>query len=516
MPPSAQVASNGIHELTTDLSGSPYYSPDMAPVPRAGRRWGLKDFAVLWISMAACIPTYMLASGLIDQGMNWWQAVLTIFLGNLIVLVPMVLNAHAGTKYGIPFPVYCRASFGIRGANIPALLRAVVACGWFGIQTWIGGAAIYAILYAIFPRLTKPEDMPLLGINAVQLGCFFVFWLINLFVIYKGIESIRILLNIKAPLLIALGLLLLAWAYREAGGFGDMLSKPSQFAPGGPRQGQFWSYFILALTANVSFWATLALNIPDFSRYARSQRDQALGQAFGLPTTMGLYSFIGVAVTSAAFVIYSDLPAEQKKNLWDPVFLLSQFENPVLLIVAMIALVIATLATNIAANVVSPANDFAHLWPKRISFRIGGIITAIIGVLIQPWRLLETADVYIYNWLAGYSLLLGAVGGVLIADYIFIRRTQLDQAGLYKKDGPYWYRAGFNPFAVIALVLGIAICLPGFLVAIGVLPVAGPNDELGMLTVPRFFANLYNYAWFASFGVSFVVYLVLMKLTDRS
>jgi NCS1 family nucleobase:cation symporter-1 len=316
--------------------------------------------------------------------------------------------------------------------------------------------------------------------------------------------------------LIALGLLLLAWAYREAGGFGDMLSKPSQFAPGGPRQGQFWSYFILALTANVSFWATLALNIPDFSRYARSQRDQALGQAFGLPTTMGLYSFIGVAVTSAAFVIYSDLPAEQKKNLWDPVFLLSQFENPVLLIVAMIALVIATLATNIAANVVSPANDFAHLWPKRISFRIGGIITAIIGVLIQPWRLLETADVYIYNWLAGYSLLLGAVGGVLIADYIFIRRTQLDQAGLYKADGPYWYRAGFNPFAVIALVLGIAICLPGFLVAIGVLPVAGPNDELGMLTVPRFFANLYNYAWFASFGVSFVVYLVLMKLTDRS
>ncbi|MEX0613555.1 MAG: cytosine permease, partial [Pirellulales bacterium] len=295
MAPSESVISDGIQELKADLSGSPYYSPDMAPVPRARRRWGLKDFAVLWISMAACIPTYMLASGMIDQGMNWWQAVLTIFLGNLIVLVPMVLNAHAGTKYGIPFPVYCRASFGIRGANVPALLRAVVACGWFGIQTWIGGAAIYAILYAIFPRLTKPDVLPFFGINAVQLGCFFVFWLINMFVIYKGIESIRILLNIKAPLLIALGLLLLAWAYHEAGGFGDMLSQPSQFAPGGPKAGQFWSYFIVALTANVSFWATLALNIPDFSRYARSQRDQVLGQAIGLPTTMGLYSFIGVA-----------------------------------------------------------------------------------------------------------------------------------------------------------------------------------------------------------------------------
>jgi NCS1 family nucleobase:cation symporter-1 len=452
----------------------------------------------------------MLASSLIDQGMNWWQAVLTIFLGNVIVLIPMVLNAHAGTKYGIPFPVYCRAAFGIRGANVPALLRALVACGWFGIQTWIGGAAIYAILYALSPTLNKPDELPYIGINAVQLACFLAFWLINMLVIYKGIESIRILLNIKAPLLIALGLLLLAWAYQAAGGFGDMLSKPSQFAPGGPKEGQFWSFFVLALTGNVSFWATLALNIPDFSRYARSQRDQVLGQALGLPTTMGLYSFIGVAVTSAAFVIYSDLPPESKKSLWDPIFLLSQFKNPVLLVVAMVSLVIATLATNIAANVVSPANDFAHLWPRVISFRVGGFITGVIGILIQPWRLLENAAVYIDKWLVGYSLLLGAVGGVLIADYIVIRRTQLDQAGLYKKDGPYWYWAGFNLVAVVALAIGIAICVPGFLVAVGVLPVANPNDDLGMLTVPGFFANLYNYAWFASFGVSFVVYIVLM------
>src|SRR5436190_1695198 len=301
-------APDGIVELTADLSGSPYYSHDMAPVPRAGRRWGMKDIAVLWISMSACIPTYMLASSLIDHGMNWWQAVVTIFLGNAIVLVPMVLNAHAGTKYGIPFPVYCRASFGLRGANIPALLRAFVACGWFGIQTWIGGAAIYAILGTFIPSWSKLEPIPYLEINAAQVGCFLFFWLINMFVIYKGIESIRILLNIKAPLLIALGLLLLAWAYHEAGGFGDMLSRPSQFAPGQPKEGKFWGFFVLALTGNVSFWATLALNIPDFSRYARTQRDQVLGQVLGLPTTMGLYSFIGVAVTSAAFGLYPSLP----------------------------------------------------------------------------------------------------------------------------------------------------------------------------------------------------------------
>lgn len=509
---STSIASDGIHELTTDVSGSPYYSHDMAPVPRAERRWGMKDIAVLWISMSACIPTYMLASGLIGEGMNWWQAVLTIFLGNVIVLLPMLLNAHAGTKYGIPFPVYCRASFGIRGANVPALLRALVACGWFGIQTWVGGDAIYMILTVFIDSWKDLEPLPHLGINAAQFGCFLFFWLINMFVIYKGIESIRILLNIKAPLLILLGVALLAWAYFAAGGFGDMLSRPSQFAVGGPKAGKFLSYFILSLTANVSFWATLALNIPDFSRYARSQRDQVWGQVLGLPTTMGLYSFIGVAVTSAAFVIYQNLPADKQAQLWYPPFLLAQFQNPVVLVVAMVALCVATLATNIAANVVSPANDFAHLCPQLISFRIGGLITGIIGILIQPWHLVANSSVYIDKWLIGYSLLLGAVGGVLIADYVFLRRTQLDQAGLYEKNGPYWYTGGFNWNAVVALLLGISICIPGFLAAVGFVALKGDMKASADLTrIPDVFGDIYNFAWFASFGLSFVSYLVLMS-----
>jgi NCS1 family nucleobase:cation symporter-1 len=356
------------------------------------------------------------------------------------------------------------------------------------------------------------EDLDYLGINAAQLGCFLFFWLVNMWVVYNGIESIRILLNIKAPLLIVLGLALLAWAYYRAGGFGDMLSQPSQFGPGQAKEGQFWGSFMLALTANVGFWGTLALNIPDFSRYARSQRDQAWGQAIGLPATMGLYSFIGVAVTSAAFVIYADLPPEEKKLLWDPVNLLALFENELVLVVAMVALSIATLATNIAANVVSPANDFAHLWPRRISFRIGGLITGLIGILIQPWRLLENAHIYIDKWLVGYSLLLGAVGGVLIADYIVLRRTRLDQAGLYLKDGPYWYFHGFNPKALIALALGIGVSLPGFLVKIGALAVMSEEASSPVAIVPAFFAGIFNYAWFASFGVSFVTYLLLMAM----
>ncbi|MFO0840584.1 MAG: NCS1 family nucleobase:cation symporter-1 [Phycisphaerae bacterium] len=480
-----------IHELLLDLSQSDHHSPDMAPTTLAQRKWGMKDIAALWISMSACITTYTLASSLIAGGMNWWQAVLTIFLGNVVVLIPMVLNAHPGTKYGIPFPVYCRAAFGLRGANVPALLRAFVACGWFGIQTWIGGSAIYTILAIYNPAWSKLDNWAL-GINLPQFLCFMVFWAINMVVVYRGIETIRFVLNLKAPLLIGLGLLLLGWAYKQAGGFGPILSQPSKFIPGGEKAGQFWLFFFPALTANVGYWATLSLNIPDFSRYAYSQRDQIAGQALGLPTTMALYSFIGVAVTSATIVIYG-------KEIWDPVQLLTKFSNPLLLVVAMFALCLATLATNIAANVVSPANDFAHLWPKRISFRTGGLITGVIGIAMQPWKLYADPTGYIFRWLIAYGALLGAVGGILIADYYVLRRRRLDLTGLYQERGPYRYSAGVNMRAVVALLLGIAPCVPGFLAQVGLLTL--PPDSMWL--------RMYDYAWFISFGVAGIAHLML-------
>src|SRR5262245_22256394 len=418
------------------VRGSPLYNDDLAPVPPSARKWGLASIAALWISMSACIPTYMLASGLIGSGMNWSQAVFTIFLGNAIVVVPMILNAHAGTAYGIPFPVFCRASFGTAGANIPALLRALVACGWFGIQTWISGNAIYKIMAVFFPALAAPGAPTMLGITFPQFVCFIFFWGINMLVVWKGIECIRWLLNIKAPLLIALGLVLLWWAYRNAGGFGPILSQPSAFEAGQPKAGQFAGFFFSALTGMIGFWATLSLNIPDFSRYAHSQRDQVLGQALGLPATMALYSFIGVAVTSATTIIYGT-------TIWDPVDVLTRFTNPVILVVAMVALCIATLATNIAANVVSPANDFAHLAPRLISFRAGGYITGVIGVLMMPWKLLANPESYIFDWLVGYSALLGPIGGILIADYFVYRRRQLNLASLYDPNGEYRFINGF-------------------------------------------------------------------------
>ena len=477
------------------LDHTPLINDDIAPTKIAQRTWGMYNIAALWISMSACIPTYMLASGLISEGMNWYEAVLTVFLGNVIVLVPMVLNAHAGTKYGIPFPVYCRASFGVRGANIPALLRAFVACGWFGIQTWIGGWAIYKIITIYVPSLDSlPQAIG--GINIAQAACFLFFWGINMFVIFKGIESIRFLLDIKAPLLIILGLALLAWAYQQAGGFGPMLSQPSQFIDGGQKAGMFWNVFFPSLTGMIGFWATLSLNIPDFTRYAKTQRDQIMGQALGLPTTMALYSFIGVAVTSATIVIYGGFP------VWDPVVLITRFKNPIVLAISLFALCLATLATNLAANVVSPANDFAHLWPSRITFRIGGLITGIVGILIEPWKLVADPSGYIFTWLVGYSALLGPIGGILVCDYYVVRKTTLHPIDLYKLKGEYSYRNGFNPAGVVALILGVLPCIPGFL---------GTIKALDPSFVGPFLMSLYNYAWFVGFVVAFAVYLTLTR-----
>ncbi len=498
------MSTSGISELVeVDLSSvadSPLINKDIAPTKISERKWGTYDMAALWISMSACIPTYMLASSLISEGMNWYQAVLTVFLGNLIVLIPMILNAHAGTKYGIPFPVYCRASFGVRGANIPAMLRAFVACGWFGIQTWIGGWAIYKMITIYLPAW---DSLPMwfAGINIAQFACFMFFWGINMLVIYKGIDSIRFLLNIKAPLLILLGLALLAWAYKQAGGFGPMLSQPSHFVPGGPKEGQFWAVFFPSLTGMIGFWATLSLNIPDFTRYSRTQRDQMLGQAIGLPMTMALYSFIGVAVTSATIVIYGGFP------IWDPVVLISRFTNPLVLAISLFALCLATLATNLAANVVSPANDFANLWPSKITFRIGGLITGIIGIIIQPWKLVSDPSGYIFTWLVGYSALLGPIGGILICDYFVVRHTALQPLDLYKVSGAYSYRNGFNPIAIAALVLGVAPSVPGFL---GTIKIIDP------VSVGPFLMHLYNYAWFVGFGAAFIVYAAAMKSRRRS
>ncbi|HZG23563.1 MAG TPA: NCS1 family nucleobase:cation symporter-1, partial [Chitinophagaceae bacterium] len=437
-----------------DIRSSPYFSEDLAPVPPNKRTWNTWNYAALWISMSLCIPTYMLASSLIGGGMNWWQSILTIFLGNTIVLVPMILNGHAGTKYGIPFPVFARASFGMKGANIPAILRAIVACGWFGIQTWIGGYAVYQMLRLWMPGLeTLPRIFPVsFGLETGPAITFFLFWLLNMYIIYLGVDSIKKLLVFKAFFLPFAAVALLVWAVVAAKGLGPILSQPSKFTSGA----EFWNFFFPALTGMVGFWATLSLNIPDFTRYAKSQQAQIRGQVIGLPPSMTLFAFIGVVVTSSTAIIYGN-------TIWDPLVLAGKFNNRPLVTLAMIAVAISTLATNIAANMVSPANDFANLSPKRINFRTGGYITGIIGILIFPWKLIASPSGYIFTWLVAYSSLLGPVGGIMIADYYFIRKQQLHVADLYRSSGSYRYTNGFNRVALVALLAGILPNVPGFL-----------------------------------------------------
>jgi nucleobase:cation symporter-1, NCS1 family len=466
---------------------------DLAPIPQNKRTWGTWNYAALWISMSLCIPTYMLASSLIGGGMNWWQAILTIFIGNTVVLIPMILNGHAGAKYGIPFPVFARASFGVRGANIPAMLRAIVACGWFGIQTWIGGFAIYQMLRLWIPSLeTLPQIFPSsFGLQTGPAITFILFWLLNMYVVYLGVESIKKLLLFKAFFLPLAALALLFWAINAGNGLGPILSQPSKFNS----HAHFWNYFFPALTGMVGFWATLSLNIPDFTRYAKSQKAQIKGQIIGLPPSMTLFSFIGVVVTSATVIIYGE-------TIWDPLILAGRFENKLLVTIAMIAVAISTLATNIAANIVSPANDFSNLSPSKINFRKGGYITGIIGILIFPWKLIADPNGYIFTWLIAYSSLLGPIGGIMIADYYFIRKQQLNVDDLYKPIGQYSFGNGFNKYAIIALLMGILPNVPGFLLQIKLISAGA---------FPLWISHLYNYAWFVGFAVSGVCYMLFMK-----
>jgi NCS1 family nucleobase:cation symporter-1 len=475
-------------EAFAEISSSPLFNRDLAPVKVSDRNWTTYNYAALWISMAHCIPTYMLSSSLISAGMNWWQALITILLGNTIVLVPILLNSHPGTKYGIPFPVFARAAYGTYGSNLPALMRAIVACGWFGIQAWIGGEALHTLFTALIPRWPTLLGGPIGGHAPTEWLSFLLFWALNIYIIYRGMNLLRKVENWAAPFVLIMTALLLAWAISKAHGLGFLLQEPSRFSS----WSDFRPVFFLKLTGMIGFWATLSLNMPDFTRFGHSQRQQAIGQTVALPTTMTVFAAMGVIITSASMMIYKDLPPEQLNKLWDPMKLVGHFNQFWVIAISMFTVVVATLAVNIAANVVSPANDFANAFPKWISFRMGGLITGIVGILIQPWRLLENPARYIDGWLVGYSGGMAAIAGVLIVDYWLVRKKGLRLADLYRTKGAYTYNGGWNWRAVVATLLGCFFAWIGVFV-----PALRP---------------LYDYAWFVGFGVSAVAHLALMKL----
>jgi len=459
------------------IQSSRLYNKDLAPTTPAQRTWGTYNFAALWVSMAHCIPTYMLASGLIGAGMSWKQALLTILAGNAIVLVPILLNSHAGTKHGIPFPVFARAAYGTFGSNVPALMRALVACGWFGIQAWIGGQALHVLFRSLWSGWPAAISGSFGGHTPTEWISFLLFWSLNIVVIYRGMDLLRKVENWAAPFVLVMTTLLVWWAWKQAHGFGPILAQPGKFGT----WREFWPVFVPSLTAMIGFWATLSLNMPDFTRYSRSQRDQAVGQVIALPVTMTVFAAMGVIITSASAIIYG-------KAIWDPVELVGKFTDPWIVAISMFTIVVATLSVNIAANVVSPANDFANAFPRVITFSLGGLLAGLIGIAMQPWKLLADPSGYIYDWLLGYSGGLGSIAGVLIADYWIVRRTQLVVDDLYREDGIYerWRWSG-----IVATMLGCAAAWIGLIV--------------------RPLRPLYDYAWFVGFAVSFATYLFFTR-----
>ncbi len=472
------VHDDGRIELASDaaISGSPLYNHDLAPVAVADRRWNTWDYAALWVSMAHCIPTYMIASGLIASGMSWWQALLTILLGNLIVLVPILLNSHPGTKYGIPFPVFARAAYGTAGSNLPALMRALVACGWFGINAWIGGQALHTLFAALWPGWVDALGSRG-GHPVTQWISFLLFWALNIVVIYRGMDLLRRVERWAAPFVLVMTAFLVWWAIDAADGLGPVLDAGGQL----DTLDSFLPVFVPSLTGMIGFWATLSLNMPDFTRYGRSQREQTIGQVIALPSTMTVFAAMGVIITSAGAIVYGE-------QIWDPIQLVARFESPVIVAIGMFTIVVATLSVNIAANVVSPANDFANAFPRHISFKTGGLITGILGIVMQPWKLLEDPSRYIDDWLVGYSGALGPIAGVLIVDYWVIRRCRLSLEDLYRPDGTY---RGWHWPAVVATLIGCFVAV------------------IGRWWPPM--RPVYDYAWFVGFGVAAGLYWLLAR-----
>lgn len=455
------------------------FNEDLAPVPPEGRTWKTHNFITLWLGMSSQIPTYLVAAGLITLGMNWWQAIGTVALGNVLILIPILLNSYVGTRYGIPFPVFARASYGVFGANLPALMRGAVACGWFGIQCWIGGTALNLAIAAVFPAWNELGGQ--VGGNPVGMWiAFFIFWAIHMYIIYRGMETLRRFQTWAAPIVLMFGLGLAIWMIVAANGLGPLLADPGKLNT----PGTFFPLFVPALVGVMALWATLSLNVSDFTRFASNQRSQLIGQAIALPLAMTLFASLGVIMASGSRVVFGTA-------IWDPVELAGKITVPLLAMLALIGAAIATLTVNMSANVVSPAYDFANVAPRWISRRTGGLLVGFIGVVTQPWRLLSSPSGFIFDWLGTYGGGMGVIAGVMIVDYWIVRRRVLQVDDLFAAQGIYRFTGGWNVRALVATALGLFIAWGGL-----VIPALKP------------FAD---YGWFAGFFGAALIYWALAK-----
>lgn len=500
-----QEVCNGLYELTdaakAELSSSKYYNEDLAPTSVSQRTWTTYNISMLWVGMSICIPSLSLASGLITMGVSPWLSIINVALGNIIVLIPIQLNSQIGTKYGIPFPLFARLTFGGRGAQIPAILRAITACGWTSVQAWVGGGAVAAIIGCVIPSFADASvtiDLPSWGgMQTVVMGQFVGYVIFMIFigwVAYKGMDQIKWVQNIGGPLLIAIMIALLIWAAVYAGNagysFSDVLNSGNNDALI-EKNGGFALVYLGGLMGNIAFWATMALNIPDFSRYARSQKDQFRGQLYGMPVPMAYCAFVGAFFARATELV-------DGTPMFDPTGVFYQINNKIIVLIAAVGVACATVTTCVAANVVAPANGFSNINPKKISYKKGVIITMLIAFFIlQAWWIYGSGGAY-FNWMNAYGTILSPIAAIFIADYFVCKRRQIEIAALFKGEkGRYWYSNGFNYAAIIAWIVAF------------ILPLLSYFHIPGAFGTFIAYVNSVNYLF--SFAVGFIVYVLLMK-----
>ena len=515
---------------------------DLLPVPRHQRSWTAYDLCGLWIGLVVCIPAWRFAASFATLGATIGQAASCVFLANLLITFPMIASAQMGTKYGAPFPVLIRSAFGVTGAKFPSLLRALVGCGWFGIQTFVGGCAVRSLFGGVLGSGSIGTAMNITwdswstygvganslvatyvdGASPIDLLCYLLFLCLQLFVVHKGVESVKTAERFAAPVLVVLTIGMLVWAVQVGGGWGAVL------ASGGTVTGatssiasasnSFMStHFFPTLSAVVGFWATMCLNISDFSRFSRTQQDQVNGQVVGLTVFMTLFSVIAVLVTSVAAGLITEGTLSRVIDVGDPVALLgSSLFNPTTKIVASFGLVVATLSTNIAANIVAPANAFVAILgggdeeekkSKKNGFKNAAFLVAFLGTLIAPWRLLTDPNSFIWVWLVGHAALLAPVTGVYLFDYHVVKRRKLNVDALYDQSEESEY-SGVNKSAAYAFLVGVFFCAPGFLDACGV-----KLFDAGVVT--EFIKSAYQHAWFVGFLTSGVAHVALSRLFEK-
>jgi NCS1 family nucleobase:cation symporter-1 len=432
-----------------DLSNAKV-SPDMLPTTPDERNWGIYNFFALWIGMDIGIPTYYLASGLVSGGMNLLWAMITILLANIIIAFPILANGHAGAKYGIPSTIYWRSAFGFNGASVAAIIRGVVAAGWFGIQIWIGGSALNTAIGILSPWLASWA----LG----KWVCFAAFWALNILVLAKGMGALKKMENWCAPLLVLWMIVLLIWARKTAGSWGPLVNQKGTFAT----TGAFLAFFIAGLNSNISYWGPMPLTVTDFTKHAKDQRSHYIGQFIGIPSGIFGLALVGSLVTSCTVVIFG-------KAVWDPVTLTGMMDNVPMILGCMCFLMIATITTNVAANAVSPCVAIVHLSNGKVNFKWAAVVLGILAVVIQPWRLIGDLSIYMNCFLNGGGALLGPIIGLTICHYFFICHTELDLRSLYFPEGESMFTnlkkynkpVAYFSFGLAALLLVLSFLLPG-------------------------------------------------------